>query len=77
MGILAHINAFTAVDIFLINLFVFVLFFSTLIRYEDLRYWYDCLCYDEELRKYDEYIAALHEQENQYASAAQEVSFEL
>lgn len=56
--------------------FVCVLFFShASIRYEDLRYWYDCLCYDEELRKYDEYIAALHEQENQYASAAQEVSF--
>lgn len=52
----------------------FVQTLSPLLRYEDLRYWYDCLCYDEELRKYDEYVAALHEQENQYASAAQEVS---
>uniref|UniRef100_A0AAZ3QMS8 Interleukin enhancer binding factor 3a n=1 Tax=Oncorhynchus tshawytscha TaxID=74940 RepID=A0AAZ3QMS8_ONCTS len=30
-------------------------------RYEELRYWYDCLCYEEELRQYDEYIAAIQE----------------
>ncbi|XP_031419782.1 interleukin enhancer-binding factor 3a isoform X2 [Clupea harengus] len=40
-------------------------------RYEDLRYWYDCLYYDEELRKYNDYIAAIHEQENQHAFAPQ------
>ncbi|XP_076150850.1 interleukin enhancer-binding factor 3a isoform X2 [Alosa pseudoharengus] len=40
-------------------------------RYEDLRYWYDCLFYEEELRKYNEYIAALHEQENQHVYAPQ------
>ncbi|XP_029594647.1 interleukin enhancer-binding factor 3-like isoform X1 [Salmo trutta] len=32
-------------------------------RYEELRYWYDCLCYEEELRQYDEYIAAIQEME--------------
>ncbi|KAM4603667.1 interleukin enhancer-binding factor 3a [Polymixia lowei] len=30
-------------------------------RYEDLRYWYDCLCYEEELRQYHDYIAAIEE----------------
>ncbi|XP_062391712.1 interleukin enhancer-binding factor 3a [Sardina pilchardus] len=40
-------------------------------RYEDLRYWYDCLFYEEELRKYNDYIAALHEQENQHVYAPQ------
>ncbi|XP_051568186.1 interleukin enhancer-binding factor 3-like isoform X2 [Myxocyprinus asiaticus] len=26
-------------------------------RYEELRYWYDCLCYEEDLRQYNDYIA--------------------
>ncbi|XP_056135722.1 interleukin enhancer-binding factor 3a isoform X2 [Lampris incognitus] len=30
-------------------------------RYEDLRYWYDCLCYEEELRQFHNYIAAIEE----------------
>uniref|UniRef100_A0A3Q1JMY0 Interleukin enhancer binding factor 3a n=1 Tax=Anabas testudineus TaxID=64144 RepID=A0A3Q1JMY0_ANATE len=30
-------------------------------RYEELRYWYDCLCYEEELRQYHDYIAAIEE----------------
>ncbi|XP_071393433.1 interleukin enhancer-binding factor 3a [Centroberyx affinis] len=30
-------------------------------RYEDLRYWYDCLCYEEELRQYHDYITAIEE----------------
>lgn len=50
------------------------LMWSTPVRYEDLRYWYDCLYYDEELRKYNDYIAAIHEQENQHAFAPQAVS---
>lgn len=25
-------------------------------RYEELRYWYDCLCYEEDLRQYDQYV---------------------
>lgn len=25
-------------------------------RYEELRYWYDCLCYEEDLRQYNDYI---------------------
>ncbi|KAM7009863.1 spermatid perinuclear RNA-binding protein-like isoform 1-T1 [Tautogolabrus adspersus] len=33
-------------------------------RYEDLRYWYDCLCYEEELRQYHNYIAAIEEIED-------------
>uniref|UniRef100_UPI0037E798B6 interleukin enhancer-binding factor 3-like isoform X2 n=1 Tax=Semicossyphus pulcher TaxID=241346 RepID=UPI0037E798B6 len=33
-------------------------------RYEDLRYWYDCLCYEEELRQYHDYIAAIEEIED-------------
>ncbi|XP_063065224.1 interleukin enhancer-binding factor 3a [Engraulis encrasicolus] len=40
-------------------------------RYEDLRYWYDCLCYEEEMRNYNDYIAALHEHETQLAYSAQ------
>ncbi|XP_015248851.1 PREDICTED: interleukin enhancer-binding factor 3-like isoform X2 [Cyprinodon variegatus] len=32
-------------------------------RYEELRYWYDCLCYEEELRQYHEYIAAVQDLE--------------
>lgn len=28
-------------------------------RYEELRYWYDCLFYEEELRQYHDYIAAI------------------
>ncbi|KAM9363603.1 interleukin enhancer-binding factor 3-like [Symphorus nematophorus] len=30
-------------------------------RYEELRYWYDCLCYEEELRQYHDYIAAMEQ----------------
>ncbi|CAJ1053795.1 interleukin enhancer-binding factor 3-like isoform X1 [Xyrichtys novacula] len=33
-------------------------------RYEDLRYWYDCLCYEEELRQYHDYITAIEEIED-------------
>ncbi|XP_070712230.1 interleukin enhancer-binding factor 3-like isoform X2 [Pempheris klunzingeri] len=33
-------------------------------RYEELRYWYDCLCYEEELRQYHDYIAAIEEMED-------------
>ncbi|KAK2919377.1 interleukin enhancer-binding factor 3-like isoform X1 [Channa argus] len=33
-------------------------------RYEELRYWYDCLCYEEELRQYHDYIAAIEEFED-------------
>ncbi|XP_058496534.1 interleukin enhancer-binding factor 3a [Solea solea] len=33
-------------------------------RYEELRYWYDCLCYEEELRQYHDYIAAVEEIED-------------
>ncbi|CAL8357097.1 unnamed protein product [Boreogadus saida] len=33
-------------------------------RYEDLRYWYDCLCYEEELRQYHDYIASIEEVED-------------
>uniref|UniRef100_A0A3Q3WKY9 DZF domain-containing protein n=1 Tax=Mola mola TaxID=94237 RepID=A0A3Q3WKY9_MOLML len=33
-------------------------------RYEELRYWYDCLCYEEELRQYHDYIAAMEEMED-------------
>ncbi|MEQ2182189.1 hypothetical protein GOODEAATRI_019632, partial [Goodea atripinnis] len=32
--------------------------------YEELRYWYDCLCYKEELRQYHEYISAVKELED-------------
>ncbi|XP_061130694.1 interleukin enhancer-binding factor 3-like isoform X1 [Syngnathus typhle] len=28
-------------------------------RYEELRYWYDCRCYDEELRHYHDYISSM------------------
>lgn len=33
-------------------------------RYEELRYWYDCLCYEEDLRQYHDYIAAIEEIED-------------
>ncbi|XP_029949839.1 interleukin enhancer-binding factor 3-like [Salarias fasciatus] len=33
-------------------------------RYEELRYWYDCLCYEEELRQYHDYIAAIEQIED-------------
>ncbi|XP_034043916.1 interleukin enhancer-binding factor 3-like isoform X2 [Thalassophryne amazonica] len=33
-------------------------------RYEELRYWYDCLCYEEELRQYNDYIAVMEETEH-------------
>ncbi|KAL1005811.1 hypothetical protein UPYG_G00064260 [Umbra pygmaea] len=38
-------------------------------RYEELRYWYDCLCYEEELRQYHEYIAAVREIEESRSQA--------
>ncbi|KAM9769139.1 interleukin enhancer-binding factor 3-like isoform 2-T2 [Menidia menidia] len=28
-------------------------------RYEELRYWYDCLCYEEELRQYHDYMTSI------------------
>ncbi|KAK5866433.1 hypothetical protein PBY51_020624 [Eleginops maclovinus] len=33
-------------------------------RYEDLRYWYDSLCYEEELRRYHDYVAAIEQIEH-------------
>lgn len=42
---------------------VLILFFP-LSRYEDLRYWYDCLCYEEELRQYHDYISVIGEIED-------------
>uniref|UniRef100_A0A8C2YY97 Interleukin enhancer binding factor 3a n=1 Tax=Cyclopterus lumpus TaxID=8103 RepID=A0A8C2YY97_CYCLU len=33
-------------------------------RYEDLRYWYDCLCYEEELRQYHDYMAVIEDIED-------------
>lgn len=39
-------------------------FFSVFYRYEELRYWYDCLFYEEELRQYHDYIAAMEEIES-------------
>ncbi|XP_029906890.1 interleukin enhancer-binding factor 3-like isoform X2 [Myripristis murdjan] len=45
-------------------------------RYEDLRYWYDCLCYEEELRQYHDYISAIEEIEDkrtQEAAAARQI----
>ncbi|XP_010871143.2 interleukin enhancer-binding factor 3a isoform X2 [Esox lucius] len=38
-------------------------------RYEELRYWYDCLCYEEELRQYHEYITAIQEIEENRSQA--------
>lgn len=38
--------------------------FSVFYRYEELRYWYDCLFYEEELRQYHDYIAAIEEIES-------------
>ncbi|XP_061685626.1 interleukin enhancer-binding factor 3-like isoform X1 [Syngnathoides biaculeatus] len=36
-------------------------------RYEDLRYWYDCRCYEEELRHYHDYISTMETAvDNQY-----------
>lgn len=35
-------------------------------RYEELRYWYDCLFYEEELRQYHDYIAAIEEIESRH-----------
>ncbi|XP_069021944.1 interleukin enhancer-binding factor 3-like isoform X2 [Embiotoca jacksoni] len=35
-------------------------------RYEELRYWYDCLCYEEELRQYHDYIAAIENIEDNH-----------
>lgn len=34
-------------------------------RYEELRYWYDCLCYEEQLRNYHNYISAVEEMDYQ------------
>lgn len=53
----------------LVNLFCHLLYlehwssFSSFLppRYEELRYWYDCLCYEEELRQYHDYIAAIEQ----------------
>lgn len=39
-------------------------------RYEELRYWYDCLCYEEDLRQYHDYIAAVEQMEGQHEQAA-------
>lgn len=41
-------------------------FISVPYRYEELRYWYDCLFYEEELRQYHDYIAAIEEIENRH-----------
>ncbi|XP_077379949.1 interleukin enhancer-binding factor 3-like isoform X1 [Festucalex cinctus] len=36
-------------------------------RYEELRYWYDCRCYEEELRNYHDYISTMEAvDDNQY-----------
>lgn len=34
-------------------------------RYEELRYWYDCVCYEEQLRNYHDYISAVEEMDYQ------------
>lgn len=38
-------------------------------RYEELRYWYDCLCYEEDLRQYNDYIVEYRkwEEENMHS----------
>lgn len=41
-------------------------FISVSYRYEELRYWYDCLFYEEELRQYHDYIAAIEEIESRH-----------
>ncbi|XP_054634041.1 interleukin enhancer-binding factor 3-like [Dunckerocampus dactyliophorus] len=33
-------------------------------RYEELRYWYDCRCYEDELRQYHDYISAIETAEH-------------
>ncbi|XP_057699274.1 interleukin enhancer-binding factor 3-like isoform X1 [Corythoichthys intestinalis] len=35
-------------------------------RYEELRYWYDCRCYEEELRNYHDYISTMESTDDQY-----------
>ncbi|KAM4594364.1 interleukin enhancer-binding factor 3-like [Fundulus diaphanus] len=35
-------------------------------RYEELRYWYDCLCYEDELRQYHKYMAVVKDVEDQW-----------
>uniref|UniRef100_A0A3Q2PJV7 DZF domain-containing protein n=1 Tax=Fundulus heteroclitus TaxID=8078 RepID=A0A3Q2PJV7_FUNHE len=35
-------------------------------RYEELRYWYDCLCYEDELRQYHQYMAVVKDVEDQW-----------
>ncbi|KAK7154886.1 hypothetical protein R3I93_009742 [Phoxinus phoxinus] len=34
-------------------------------RYEELRYWYDCLCYEEDLRQYNDYIVEYRKWEDE------------
>ncbi|XP_026883954.1 interleukin enhancer-binding factor 3a isoform X2 [Electrophorus electricus] len=36
-------------------------------RYEELRYWYDCLCYEEDLRHYHAYLAEWKKREAEFA----------
>ncbi|XP_051986199.1 interleukin enhancer-binding factor 3a isoform X4 [Xyrauchen texanus] len=35
-------------------------------RYEELRYWYDCLCYEEDLRLYNDYIVEYRKWEEEH-----------
>lgn len=35
-------------------------------RYDELRYWYDCLCYEEDLRQYNEYVVEYQKWEDQH-----------
>ncbi|KAM9314478.1 interleukin enhancer-binding factor 3a isoform 2-T2 [Pholidichthys leucotaenia] len=35
-------------------------------RYEELRYWYDCLFYEEELRQYHDYVSAMEHTEHHH-----------
>ncbi|XP_077426550.1 spermatid perinuclear RNA-binding protein-like isoform X2 [Vanacampus margaritifer] len=40
-------------------------------RYEELRYWYDCRCYEEELRNYHDYISTMESvDDSQYKVSA-------
>lgn len=38
-------------------------------RFEELRYWYDCLCYEEELRHYNAYVAEWKERRTEFPQA--------
>ncbi|XP_068606699.1 interleukin enhancer-binding factor 3-like [Brachionichthys hirsutus] len=42
-------------------------------RYEELRYWYDCLCYEEELRQYHDYVAAIDDHRHYEEAASSQV----